>query len=166
MAIRYSLVRKKPFLGREKAEGKFYAVAQHDGVLRTEEFTKTVCNMYHSLDPTIVQSVLTAATECLRKQLLNGKRVRMEPLGDFYMVINGTGSENTANFARSNIKDVRVKWVPGKPLRNLMSKAKFHLADPRRVQAEAKRLNKLHVQEELDEARRCAEAQGETQEGE
>ncbi len=152
MAIRYSLAEKKSNFSKESQKGKFYAVAQHNGVLSEAEFAKRVSQMCHTLDPATVRSVLAVVAECLRLQLLEGLLVRTGALGDFYTVIKGTGSTNTANFARSNIKDVQVNWRPGKPLRNLMGKAKFHLADPRRVQAEAKRLNKHRVQEELDES--------------
>ncbi len=150
MAIKYSLSGKRPHLGREKAEGKYYAVAQHDGVLETDEFVKRVCRQFRSLDAVEVHAVLTAVAECLRRQLLDGKRVHVEPLGDFYTVINGTGSTSTANFARSNIKDVKVNWTPGECLSNLKKDATFKLVEMRKTQAASKRRDKQEVQAMLD----------------
>ncbi len=153
MAIKYSLSQKKNQINSDKQEGKLYAVAQHDGVLETEEFTRRVCRQFRSLDPVQVNAVLTAVAECLRKQLLDGKRVHVEPLGDFYTVINGTGSANTANFARSNIKDVRVNWVPGRALSGLKKDAKFKLVEMRKTQVASKRRDKQEIQSMLDKAK-------------
>ncbi len=152
MAIKYSLSRKKSNFSKESQEGKYYAVAQHDGVLETNEFVKRVCRQFRSLDAVEVYAVLTAVAECLRKQLLDGKRVRVEPLGDFYTVINGTGSTSAANFARSNIKDVKVNWTPGECLSNLKKDATFKLVEMRKTQTAGKRRDKQAVQAMLDAA--------------
>ncbi len=139
MAILYSLSKKKPHFGKEKAEGKFYAVAQHNGVVKEREFARRVSRMARGYDEYTVWGVMQAMAECLRKQLLEGYRVEAGPLGDFYTVINGTGSENEKNFARSCIKDVRVNWAPGKEFRNLKKDAKFKRVITRKMQTEGKR---------------------------
>ncbi len=152
MAIKYGLAKKKNQINSEKTEGKYYAVAQHDGVLETNDFVKRVCRQFRSLDTVEVYAVLTAVAECLRKQLLDGKRVRVEPLGDFYTVINGTGSTTTSNFARSHIKDVKVNWTPGECLSNIKKDAMFKLVEMRKTQTAGKRRDKRAVQAMLDNA--------------
>ncbi len=139
MAILYSLSKKNPHFGKEKAEGKFYAVAQHNGVVREMEFAKKVSRMARGYDEYTVYGVMQAMAKCLRKQLLDGYRVEAGPLGDFYTVINGSGSENEKNFARSCIKDVKVNWAPGKEFKNLMQDAKFKRVITRKAQTEGKR---------------------------
>ncbi len=147
MAINYSLSKKNLHLDKDNGDGKLYATAQHNGVVKTEEFVRKMCQACGTLDPGTVQSVLTTLADCMRRELLNGYRVEAGPLGDFYAVINGTGSTKRANFARSNIKDVKVNWAPGKNLRNLMKDAKFRLVKTRQVQKDAVRRDKKEISE-------------------
>ncbi len=147
MAISYSISEKKSNFSRERRDGKLYATAQNNGVVKTDEFVRKMCQACGTLDPGTVQSVLTTLTDCMRRELLNGYRVEAGPLGDFYAVINGTGSTKRANFARSNIKDVKVNWAPGKNLRNLMKDAKFRLVKTRQVQKDSVRRDKQEIRE-------------------
>ncbi len=137
MAISYSLSKK--IIPRGEDSGKLYATAQHNGVVKEREFARRVSRMARGYDEYTVWGVMQAMAECLRKQLLEGYRVETGPLGDFYTVINGTGSENEKNFARSCIKDVRVNWAPGKEFKNLKKDAKFKRVITRKMQTEGKR---------------------------
>ncbi len=151
MAISYSLSRKNPHFGKEKAEGKFYAVAQHNGVVSGMEFARKVSRMARGFDEYMVYGVMQAMAKCLRRQLLDGYRVEAGPLGYFYTVINGEGSENDKNFARSCIKDVRVNWAPGKDFKSLMRDAKFKRVTTRKAQAAGRRAAKREVAASLSE---------------
>ncbi len=148
--INYSLTRKKSNFSKESQEGKWYATAQYTEVQSIEGFIRKVCHRFHSMDAGQVMSVLHAVTETLYHEMLEGRRVEVEPLGEFYPVINGVGAKSRANFARANIKDVKVNWVPGKRLSQLKREAKFKLTSTRKVQEEAKRKSRKCVQMDID----------------
>ncbi len=139
MSINYSLSVKNPPLDKDKEHKKMYAIAQHAGVLDADKFIDKVCKRYRSYDEGEVYGVLYAVTETLRRMLLDGYRVEAGPLGDFYTVIHSRGSQNRANFARSNIKDVTVNFTPGKRLSDLMREAKFKQVMPKGKFIKAKR---------------------------
>ncbi len=149
MSILYSLSKKNPHFGKEKAEGKFYAVAQQVEEMKTMEFAKKVSRMARGYDEYTVYGVMEAMAKCLRKQLLEGYRVEVGPLGDFYTVINSEGSKKEKNFARNSIKDVKVNWAPGKQFKSLMADAKFRRVTPRKEQPRGKAAT-IRAQKERD----------------
>ncbi len=139
MSINYSLSVKNPPLDKDKEHKKMYAIAQHAGVIDANHFIDTVCKRFRSYNEGEVYGLLYAVTETLRRMLLDGYRVEAGPLGDFYTVIHSRGSQNRANFARSNIKDVTVNFTPGKRLSDLMQEAKFRKVMPKGALLKAKR---------------------------
>ncbi len=153
MAISYSLSKKRMTFGKES--GKLYATAQHNGVVKEMEFAKKVSRMARGYDEYTVYGVMEAMAKCLRKQLLEGYRVEAGPLGDFYTVINGEGSMNEKNFARSCIKDVRVNWAPGKEFKNLMKDAKFKRVITRKAQTEGKKRAARTMRECFEKKKPC-----------
>ncbi len=142
MPIKYSLNERKTPAGQNKVEGKLYAMARHNGVLSAKEFTERMCRRYRSLDPVQVQAVLEAVAKFLRTELLEGYRVQLEPLGTFSVSLESCGSTTSKNFARTNIKDVKVNWRPAKDLRDLKKDAKFRLVEPLKTQQQALQLDK------------------------
>ncbi len=149
MSIKYSLTKKNPPLSKDAGKKKLYAIAQHGGIVDSDQFCMAVSGMIRSYNEAEVYGVLYAAAKTLRRMLLDGMRVEAGPLGDFYTVINGTGSENRANFARSNIKDVKVKWAASKMLSGLMREAKFKQVMTRKAQTKGKREAKKKLNEEM-----------------
>ncbi len=141
MAILYSLSRKNPHFGKEKAKGKLYAVARHNGVMNETEFSRKVSRTARCFDEFTVREVMHAVAVCLRKQLLEGYRVETGLLGDFYTVINSEGAEEEKNFASSHIKDVKVNWAPGKDFKSLKREAKLKRVMPCKAQREGKQAN-------------------------
>ncbi|MCD8303171.1 MAG: hypothetical protein LUC44_09185 [Prevotellaceae bacterium] len=151
MAILYSLSRKKMPFDDEKS-GKIYATAQNSGVVKTEALAREVAQMSCMIDKYSVLTVIDLLAKCIRMRLLDGKRVELGELGDFYTVLKSEGSDQEKNYAESKIKDVRVKWEPGKHFCDLMCHAKFHRVTTRKSQHLTKIRDKQAVQEELDAA--------------
>ncbi len=157
MSINYSLSVKNPPLDKDKEHKKMYAIAQHAGVLDADHFIDKVCKRFRSCDEAQVRAVLYAVTETLRRMMLDGYRVEAGPLGDFYTVIHSRGSQNRANFARSNIKDVTVNFTPGKRLSGLMREAKFKQVMPKGQFIKARREMKKQLQAEFEEMSKARE---------
>ncbi len=155
MSINYSLTKKNSPLGKDAGKKqKLYAIAQHNGKVDADHFYAEVCRQFRSYGEGEVYGVLYAVAKTLRRLLLDGRKVEAGPLGDFYTVINGRGSANRANFARSNIKDVKVNWAAGKMLSGLMREAKFKQVIPREIQMRSKREAKRKLNEEMHAARK------------
>ncbi len=142
MPILYSLVSKTSQPGMKDAPQKVYAVAQYSSVLKSEELMKIVAKHFSVADRATVLSVISSLVDCLREQLLDGKRVEFGDLGTFYCVINSEGLEKEKDFhARRNIKGLTVNWRPSKYFRNLGKEAKYRRVPPRVLMQKMRKKN-------------------------
>ena len=73
--------------------------------------------------------------DCMREQLLEGKKIRLGDLGDFSIVLSSKGAEDADKFTAQNITDVKVLWEPGAEFKNLLADAEFNLVASRSAQA-------------------------------
>ena len=80
------------------------------------------------------------AVSCLRELLLEGKRVRLGDLGDFHIELKTEGAVTVDEFTAANIKDINVRWTPGKSFKNLRQEATFNLVPTRLQQAAQKKV--------------------------
>ena len=73
-----------------------------------------------------ISAILYITVDCMREQLLEGKKIRLGDLGDFSIVLSSKGAEDADKFTAQNITDVKVQWEPG---------AEFNLVASRSAQA-------------------------------
>ena len=82
-----------------------------------------------------VKGVLSDAVYCLVEQLLEGKKVQLGELGNFWVSLTSIGADSMENFSASNIKEVNIVFTPGEDFENLRSRATFNLVASRVAQA-------------------------------
>ena len=114
---------------------KAFAVAQYSEVMNIEKFAKHISThgcVYSRAD---ISAILYMAVDCMREQLLEGKKIRLGDLGDFSVMISSTGAESADKFTAQNITGVTVVWDPGKEFKTLTKDAEFNLVASRSVQA-------------------------------
>lgn len=81
-----------------------------------------------------VKGVLSDMCSCLVEQLLEGKKVLIDDLGDFWVSIASTGAESCEAFTSKNIKAVNILFTPGDDFQNLLGRAEFNLVASRAAQ--------------------------------
>ena len=114
---------------------KAFAVAQYAEVMNIEKFAKHISThgcVYSRAD---ISAILYMAVDCMREQLLEGKKIRLGDLGDFYVSLSSKGAENANAFTAQNITDVKVQWEPGSDFKTLIDDAEFNLVASRAAQA-------------------------------
>ena len=114
---------------------KAFAVAQYAEVMTIEKFAKHISThgcVYSRAD---ITAILYIAVDCMREQLLEGKKIRLGDLGDFYVTLASKGAENANAFSAQNITDVKVQWEPGSEFKTLKDDAEFNLVASRAAQA-------------------------------
>ena len=114
---------------------KAFAVAQYAEVMDIEKFAKHISThgcVYSRAD---IGAILYMAVDCMREQLLEGRKIRLGDLGDFSVMINSTGAASADKFTAQNIIGVNVVWDPGKDFKTLFNDAEFNLVASRSVQA-------------------------------
>lgn len=114
---------------------KTFAVAQYSEVMTIEKFAKHISShgcVYSRAD---ISAILYMAVDCMREQLLEGKKIRLGDLGDFAVSLSSKGAADASTFTAQNITDVKVFWEPGAQFKNLITDAEFNLVASRAAQA-------------------------------
>ncbi len=139
MAIQYSISKmKNPMTGEEKV----YAHAQMSEKWNLSKFAQHIADHGSPYTRDTVYGVLIAAVDCLREQLLNGNKVSLGDLGDFYVSLKSNGTETAEEFTSKNIIDVKAKYSKGTSLKNLKDDATFEFVGTRAAQQAARKAEK------------------------
>ena len=112
-----------------------YAIAQYADVMTIEKFAKHISThgcVYSRAD---ISAILYMAVDCMREQLLEGKKIRLGDLGDFSVSLASKGAESADKFSAQNITGVNVVWDCGQEFKNLLADAEFNLVASRSAQA-------------------------------
>ena len=112
-----------------------FAVAQYADVMTIEKFAKHIAThgcVYSRAD---ISAILYLAVDCMREQLLEGKKIRLGDLGDFSVSLSSKGAETAEKFSSQNITGVNVNWECGSEFKNLLADAEFNLVASRSAQA-------------------------------
>lgn len=112
-----------------------YATAQYSEVMTIEQFAKHIAThgcVYSRAD---IAAILYMAVDCMREQLLEGKKIRLGDLGDFSVAITCNGAESAEKFNAQSITGLNVVWDCGTQFKNLLQDASFNLVATRSAQA-------------------------------
>ena len=142
--INYSIVimsatpgTKKENISAETGGTKAYGTSQVSEVVDLNAFAQHIASHGCAYDRADIAAIITKSVDCLRELILAGKKVNLGELGGFYPELKTEGAKTADTFTAANIKEVNVKWLPGKNFRNLRDEATFQLVPTRGKQNEA-----------------------------
>lgn len=113
---------------------KAYAHAQVTEIYDLNHFAKYVHEHNCKYDEEDVMAILIAVSRRIRECLLNGRKVRLSHLGDFWLTLSSEGAKSKDSFYDDNIKSVNVRFYPGSYLQDLREDAQFEKVATRRAQ--------------------------------
>ena len=147
----FEINKAKTRVSQAKAEGKqpdakdvalvgtvvtnYFATAQYAEVMTIEKFARHIADHGTTYSRADSVAILYMAVDCMREQLLEGKKIRLGELGDFSVALSSKGAETAEKFSSQNIQRVTVCWEPGSEFRNLLADAEFNLVATRSAQA-------------------------------
>ena len=147
----FEINQAKTRINQAKAEGKqpdakdealvetvvtnYFATAQYTEVMTIEKFARHIADHGTTYSRADIMAILCMAVDCMREQLLEGKKIRLGELGDFSLSLSSKGAETAEKFSSQNIQRVTVCWEPGSEFRNLLADAEFNLVATRSAQA-------------------------------
>ena len=147
----FEINQAKTRINQAKAEGKqpdakdealvgtvvtnYFATAQYTEVMTIEKFAKHISSHGSVYSRADISAILYMTVDCMREQLLEGKKIRLGDLGDFSILLSSKGAEDADKFSAQNITDVKVQWEPGAEFKNLIADAEFNLVASRSAQA-------------------------------
>ena len=119
----------------ETAAPKAYAKAQMRELMTFTKFVNHIASHNGVFSRGTVKGVLSDAVACLVEQLLEGKKIQLGELGNFWLSLTSTGADSMESFSASNIKEVNIIFTPGDDFENLRGRAEFNLVSSRVAQA-------------------------------
>lgn len=119
----------------KSAPPRYYASAQTNEVMNLDDFAKHIAThgcVYKRAD---IAAVLTMAVDCLREMMLNGVKVQLGDLGNFYVSFSSEGAMTAKEFnPLIHVKSVNVNWERGIAFENLKKDTEFNQVAIRAVQ--------------------------------
>ena len=156
--INYSTVKRKNLLKPEETP-KTYATAQYDRVMELEEFAEHISEHNSKYSEADIMAVIIMMVKCLRECILDGKKVRLGKLGDFWVTLTSKGVEDGSQFTASNITACNILFTPGKDFADLLSDAEFRVVATRALQAAAVKAEKEGAKTiDVDEAKKKSQS--------
>ena len=119
---------------KKDEEPKAYARAQVKEVMTFRQFVDHIAE-HGGHKRGQVKGVLSDMCGCLVEQLLEGKKILLDELGDFWISLTCIGSESIETFTSKNITGVNIVFTPGVDFQNLINKAEFNLVASRIAQS-------------------------------
>ena len=112
---------------------KAYAKAQVKEVMSFRDFVNHISE-HGGYKRGQVKGVLSDMCSCLVEQLLEGKKVMLDELGNFWLSLSSEGAESCETFSAKNITGVNIIFTPGEDFENLLSRATFNPVPSRSLQ--------------------------------
>lgn len=135
LMINYSLSPRAVDPSKQDGEKRYYPNAQTAKNMQLDEFATHISkhgSPYHRSD---ISAVLTRSVDCLREMLLDGNKVCLGDLGNFYVRLESKGAVSVEKFnPATDILSVKVYWEPGPLFRDLINDAEFLNVATRRAQ--------------------------------
>jgi len=113
---------------------KAYGKAQVSEVMSFRAFVKHIAE-HGGHKRSMVKGVICDMCECLVEMLLEGKKVQLDELGDFWITLTTDGANSMSEFTAANISGVNIIFTPGEDFINLRSRAEFSPVASRAAQA-------------------------------
>lgn len=126
------------------AAPKAYAKAQANEVMTFRNFTQHIAD-HGGYSRGKVKGIVSDMCACLVEMLLQGKKVQLDELGDFWLSLTCEGAESCEAFSADNIKGINIIFSPGVDFENLINKAEFAPVASRAAQAATLKAEKLGV---------------------
>ena len=120
-------------MNKEEAP-KAYAKAQVKEVMTFRQFVAHIAE-HGGHKRGQVKGVLSDTCSCLVEQLLEGKKILLDDLGNFWISLTSMGAENCEAFTSKNITGVKIIFTPGEDFENLLGRASFNLVASRTTQS-------------------------------
>ena len=130
--INYSVFLLQNQMKKDEAP-KAYARAQVKEVMTFRQFVDHIAS-HGGHKRGQVKGVLSDMCSCLVEQLLEGKKILLDELGDFWISLTSIGADSCEAFTSKNITGVNIVFTPGIDFQNLINDAEFNLVASRIAQ--------------------------------
>ena len=95
------------------AYNKWYARVVHNETMDLDDLCEHISEHGSIYTPDVVTGVVKKFVNCIKEQLLESKKVKLNGLGTFYISMQSTGAETAKKWNVSeNVKALHVRFLP------------------------------------------------------
>lgn len=144
--IDYSTVLWYEVIGDKTSKKTYGAIPQVRETIDLQRFARHIAahgSVYGRGD---IYSVLCQAVDCIREQLLAGNNVQLGDLGTFALTFRCNLQDNREDVtAQSTIREVNVRFIPGKAFGTMRQDAEFNPVTSREAQLLTRKAEKANL---------------------
>lgn len=118
MAVQFKMIPKQNNLA-SPPKINYYPCAVSVGEVHLDDLARTIASR-STMSRADCYGVIIALSDVIGEALSNGKIVKINSLGTFKLVLQGTGSEIEDVLGKSNIKGAKINYKPSNDLKNKM----------------------------------------------
>ena len=98
---------------KSKAYGKYYGRVKATEVLNTKKLARHIAEHGSIVTEDVLLATINKMTKCIKHLLMDGKNVKLDGLGTFYLSVTSTGDSDATKYnTAANIKHVQIKFRP------------------------------------------------------
>ena len=105
---------------------KFYAQQKSRDEVNLRGFKKIISGRSTTVSAIDIQAVIEMFLQTIPELLADGRIVRLGDFGSFYITIKSSGSDTKDGFNSGLIKEVSVKFRPGKEMKKALKNVSFN----------------------------------------
>ena len=93
------------------AYGKWYGRIVHTETLNLDDLCDHIASHGTIFTADVVAGTVKKFVQCIQELLLEGKKVKLDGIGTFYLALQTTGAESLGDFSMGNVKGVRLRFL-------------------------------------------------------
>ena len=125
------------------AYGKWYGRIVHTETLTLDDLCDHIASHGTIFTADVVAGTVKKFVQCIQELLLEGKKVKLDGIGTFYLSAKTEGADNEEEFTMGNVKGVRLRFNPDQS-----SKSRYTTAALSRVAKLSSVLPGAHTEED------------------
>ena len=94
---------------RTNAYGKGDGRIVHTETLTLDDLCDHIASHGTIFTADVVAGTVKKFVQCIQELLLEGKKVKLDGIGTFYLALQTTGADNLGDFSMGNVKGVRLR---------------------------------------------------------
>ena len=123
MSVQFKMIPKQNNLV-SPPEVKYYPCAVSKGEMQLDDLAKIISGR-SSMSKADCYGVIMALSDVIGEALSNGNIVKIDSLGTFQLILQGTAAETEEAFGKSNIKGAKISYKPSKELKTKVKRITY-----------------------------------------
>lgn len=125
MPISFSVIQRGQPGVAGGGDKKYYAIARSNGELTVKELSGMIAEI-STVSPIDTKAVLEGLLMVMKRQIAEGKIIRLGDFGSFSLTISSEGHEEERQVTANSIKKASLNFNPGADLKETLWNLKYH----------------------------------------